>query len=82
MHMLTEKEIAEIANKYVQEIEKRSGIQLLIGEGETIKKPYKHAIAGNAPFLVEKETGNITVFGTAHMEDYYVKEYEAGRWPK
>ncbi|SFN64361.1 hypothetical protein SAMN05421594_3612 [Chryseobacterium oleae] len=42
----------------------------------------KYAIAGNAPFLVENKTGNIIVFGTAHMEDYYIKEYEAGRWPK
>ncbi|GGB80289.1 hypothetical protein GCM10007424_20500 [Flavobacterium suaedae] len=52
----------------------------------TSKKYYetrneKYAVAGNAPFLVEKETGNIVVFGTAHTEDYYIEEYEAGRWP-
>lgn len=44
-------------------------------------KNEKYAIAGNAPFLVENKTGNIIVFGTAHMEDYYIKEYEEGRWP-
>ncbi|MFN4362481.1 YrhB domain-containing protein [Chryseobacterium hispalense] len=96
--MLTEKEISEIANKYIKEIEKRTGIELLIGDEETIKKPYgniyfytskkwyetgddRYAVAGNAPFLVEKETGNVIVFGTARTEDYYIKEYEAGRWP-
>ena len=41
----------------------------------------KYAIAGNAPFLIENKTGKIIVFGTAHIEDYYIKEYEAGRWP-
>lgn len=96
--MLTEKEISEIANKYIQEIEKRTGIELLIVPYRTIEKPYgfiysytskklfetkddKYAVAGNAPFLVEKETGNIIVFGTAKVREYYIDEYEAGRWP-
>ncbi|WP_051891001.1 YrhB domain-containing protein [Chryseobacterium sp. JM1] len=42
----------------------------------------RYAIAGNAPFLIESETGNIIEFGTAHMPNYYIEEYEAGRWPK
>lgn len=40
----------------------------------------RYAIAGNAPFLVEKATGKIIVFGTARSEEYYIQEYEAGRW--
>ena len=52
----------------------------------TSKKYYetgddKYAVAGNAPFLVENKSGNIIVFGTVYMEEYYIKEYEAGRWP-
>jgi hypothetical protein len=38
------------------------------------------AIAGNSPFLVEKETGNIVVFGTYANTQYFIDEYEAGRW--
>jgi hypothetical protein len=41
----------------------------------------KYAVAGNAPFLVENKTGKIIVFGTAETQDYYIEEYEAGRWP-
>ncbi len=41
----------------------------------------KYAIAGNAPFLVENKTGNIVRFGTSESDDYYIEEYEAGRWP-
>ncbi|UMY66463.1 MULTISPECIES: YrhB domain-containing protein [unclassified Flavobacterium] len=40
-----------------------------------------YGIAGNAPFLVEKNTGNIIEFGTNRSEAYYLAEYEAGRWP-
>lgn len=36
----------------------------------------KYAIAGNAPFLVEKKTGNIITFGTAYDEEFYIREYE------
>lgn len=41
----------------------------------------KYLVAGNAPFLVEKETGKIIEFGTAKDVEYYIQEYEAGRWP-
>ncbi|MBL7730352.1 MAG: hypothetical protein JNM88_04175 [Chitinophagaceae bacterium] len=43
-------------------------------------KDFKFALVGNAPFLVEKETGKIVVFGTAQRKNYYIQEYEAGRW--
>lgn len=41
----------------------------------------KYAVAGNAQFLVENKTGDIVEFGTAMGIDYYLAEYEAGRWP-
>ncbi len=41
----------------------------------------KYAVAGNAPFLVENLTGNIIDFGTSQETEYYIDEYEAGRWP-
>ncbi|MEL1245114.1 hypothetical protein AAEO56_12630 [Flavobacterium sp. DGU11] len=41
----------------------------------------KYAVAGNAPFLVENETGKVIEFGTAENEEYYIEEYESGRWP-
>lgn len=45
------------------------------------KDEKENILVGNAPFLVEKKTGNIIDFGTARSEEYYLKEYEAGRWP-
>lgn len=40
-----------------------------------------NTLAGNAPFLVERETGKIIEFGTAYNLEDYILEYEAGRWP-
>jgi len=39
-----------------------------------------NTLIGNAPFLVENKTGNIVVFGTSKSEEYYIQEYEAGRF--
>jgi hypothetical protein len=41
---------------------------------------FQYAIAGNAPFLVEKETGRVIVFGTANTLEYYTEGYENGTW--
>jgi hypothetical protein len=41
---------------------------------------YRYALLGNAPFLVENKSGNIVVFGTFPKVDYFIEEYEAGRW--
>jgi immunity protein 35 of polymorphic toxin system len=38
----------------------------------------KYAIAGNAPFLVERDTGEVRVFGTARSTEWYVEQYERG----
>lgn len=40
-----------------------------------------NTLVGNAPFLIEYEKGKIIDFGTNRSEEYYIKEYEAGRWP-
>jgi hypothetical protein len=31
--------------------------------------------------LVENKTGKIIVFGTNRSIEYYIQEYESGRWP-
>jgi hypothetical protein len=36
----------------------------------------KYAIAGNAPFLVERETGRILPLGTAYSPEKYLEAYE------
>ncbi|MDC8006031.1 YrhB domain-containing protein [Aureisphaera galaxeae] len=41
---------------------------------------FQYAIVGNAPFLVEKETGRVIVFGTARPLEYYINGYENGTW--
>ncbi|KQT24244.1 hypothetical protein ASG22_09515 [Chryseobacterium sp. Leaf405] len=39
-----------------------------------------HKLLGNGPFLVENKTGKIIEFGTAHNIEFYIQEYEAGRY--
>jgi len=36
----------------------------------------KYALAGNAPYLVNRHTGQLTTTGTANSIEYYIKEYE------
>ena len=37
----------------------------------------QYAIAGNAPLLVERETGNIFATGTALSVEHYIQNYES-----
>ena len=37
----------------------------------------QYAVAGNAPFIVEKATGNVIVTGTAEPVENYINRYEA-----
>lgn len=39
-----------------------------------------NTLLGNAPFLVKNNDGKIIEFGTLGNLDYYIKEYEAGRY--
>jgi hypothetical protein len=36
----------------------------------------KYAIAGNAPLLVEKQSGRVLVMGTARATEQYIERYE------
>lgn len=37
---------------------------------------FRHALAGNAPYIVNRKNGQIRVTGTAHPIEYYIQEYE------
>ena len=36
----------------------------------------KYALAGNAPFLVKRDTSEIREFGTARPPEWYIEQYE------
>lgn len=40
---------------------------------------FRYAVLGNAPFIVEKETGKLIPTGTAKSIDDYIEEYEKSR---
>lgn len=46
---------------------------------ETKNEKY-NTLLGNAPFLVQNKDGKIIEFGTFRSLDYYIQEYEAGRY--
>jgi len=88
MNEVAEKYISDLANKtgipvqikYQSTVKKPYGHIYIYDSKKRIETgDDKYAIAGNAPFLVEIETGKIVVFGTARPKDYYIQEYEAGR---
>ena len=37
----------------------------------------RHALAGNAPFIVDRDTGDIVTTGTVHPIEHYIAEYES-----
>jgi len=39
-------------------------------------------LAGNAPFLIDRDTANLHVLGTAHPVSFYIQEYAAQRGSK
>ena len=36
----------------------------------------KYAVAGNAPIIVERESGKLLITGTAYPVEYYIQNYE------
>ncbi len=38
---------------------------------------YRYAAGGNAPLIVERESGRVLVAGTAHSTEFYLANYEA-----
>lgn len=37
---------------------------------------FSEQLVGNAPFLIDKDTGSVVFLGTAHPIDFYLREYE------
>ncbi|WP_160138030.1 hypothetical protein [Chryseobacterium sp. c4a] len=63
-------------------IQKEYGIIFYFNSKRFVKDKIEGAkLIGCSPFLVESKTGKIVVFGTNRSIDYYIQEYEAGRWP-
>ena len=42
---------------------------------------FRDALAGNAPLIVDRNTGEIFVTGTAHETEYYINNYMKNRDP-
>jgi Immunity protein 35 len=38
----------------------------------------RYAVAGNAPFIVNRRTGEVATTGTAHPVQHYIDKYESG----
>ncbi|CAM3922205.1 hypothetical protein FLJU110815_06250 [Flavobacterium jumunjinense] len=90
--MLTDQEMKQIAEKYLLFKMLNSNIDIALYDFQTKKEygniyyyqsknflltnDEKYLIGGNAPFLVEKATGRIVIFGTAYPEEHYIKAYE------
>ncbi|VXC31297.1 MULTISPECIES: hypothetical protein [Chryseobacterium] len=69
-----------IAEEY--SIQNNSGIIFYFNSKKYVEdKIEKAKLIGCSPFLVENNTGKVIVFGTNRSIDYYIKEYEEGRWP-
>lgn len=91
--MLTDKEMLEIAEKYLKKLEDRGTRKLMLRKN-TLKKDYgdfyffnskkyvetgdiNKSIGGNGPFLVEKEKRRVVQFGSLGVENQ-IEAYENG----
>ncbi|WP_442264921.1 hypothetical protein ACSIGC_11260 [Tenacibaculum sp. ZS6-P6] len=92
--MLTNKEMEEVAERYIEKLGKESNIEMVLSD-ELSGKPYgnvyifeskefvltgdqKKSLANNHPFMVEKEKGRVVTFGTMLSIENYLKAYENG----
>lgn len=89
--MKTDHEMQQIAKKYLSFLENEMKTELMFFDGFD-KKPYGNIFyytskkelergdgivySSTGPFLVEKATGRIVIFGTAYPEEHYIKAYE------
>ncbi|KUJ57800.1 hypothetical protein AR686_03330 [Chryseobacterium aquaticum subsp. greenlandense] len=88
--MLTDNEMLDIANKYIEQIQQKINVELEIPNEfirksygniyDYIAKDYKHRLAGNRSFLVKNDVGTVIQFGTFDDIEYYIKGYEDGTW--
>lgn len=37
---------------------------------------FRHKLAGNAPFIIDRETGSLHVTGTARPTEFYINNYK------
>ena len=88
--MITKEEATEIAANYVKGLSTRYEIALLHNETKEfdlgwvffyqsqkfiVSGDYKDMIAGNAPLIVNKYDGNISITGTAYPIEKYIDDY-------
>lgn len=79
---LSQKWETELTIAEERSIQKEYGIIFYFNSKKFIEDKIENArLIGCSPFLVESKTGKIIVFGTNRSIDYYIQEYEAGRWP-
>jgi len=96
--MLTDKEMKQIAERFINKLGKESNIEMILSD-ELGGKPYGNvyhfeskeyiltgdpgkAIAGSFLFMVEKETGRVINFGTYGHLEDHLKNYQNGTMSK
>ena len=58
-------------------IEKEWGWVFFYNSDRYLKtREVRYALAGNAPYIVNRRTGDVRVTGTAHPIEHYIAEYE------
>ncbi|MBE4951207.1 hypothetical protein [Chryseobacterium culicis] len=78
---LSQKWEIELTIAEERSIQKEYGIIFYFNSKKFVEdKIEKAKLIGCSPFLVENKTGKIVVFGTNRFIDYYIQEYEAGRF--
>lgn len=88
--MITIKTAETIANQHLDELQKSTGISLQITEIQEERfgwvffydsKEYMSTgslssmLAGNAPFIIDNQAGEVHTLGTAHPVEFYIQEY-------
>jgi immunity protein 35 of polymorphic toxin system len=90
--LITVSEATRTAESYIQDMERACGFPLMLLKEQTIERnfgwvffytlaaslgPTGHdALAGNAPFIIDKRDGSLHETGTAHPVEYYLDNYE------
>ena len=83
--MITKDEAIKVVNKKLKEYEKSEGYDLVILDEYTIETKtfwvfhYQSVdtdLAGNAPFIVDKEYGNLYITGTGEDIKFYLKAFK------
>ncbi|KPE50500.1 hypothetical protein [Chryseobacterium indologenes] len=91
--MLTDKEMLEIAERFIRRVVDKSiepmlydniikkpygNIYSFNSKESILTGNFNKSLVGNAPFLVEKETGRVVGFGTSGSLEDYLEAYENG----